>query len=576
MLGLVRWCAIICAVLGAQGLGHAQAPSSYPDRPIRLVVAFPPGGATDTLTRQLTHELGEALGQSVVIENKPGAGGYIAWNYVADSPPDGYTLLMAENAIGISQALHKKATSPFDPLRQYDAIATVATSPLVLAAANNVNVNSVAELIAYSRTVPQKMNYASAGIGTVGHLTFEVFRVASGIEAVHVPYKGGGPAMNDVVAGHVALNMAAIQVAKGLVETGKIKGLAVTGAKRSPVLPNVPTLQEAGVKTADVDLGFWSASSVPRAFRTRSRPSWTRRSRRRSRIRACASAWPSSTSSRPTRRAVPCGRSSRTRSRTGPSSSMRTASSRNEIMRDLFRCCAVACVVLGATGSAPAQSPSSYPDRPIRLVVAFVAGGATDTLARQISNDLKEALGQSVVVENRPEQRLSRVEPCRDVGAGRLHAAARGKRARHQPGAAQEGDLELRSLDAVRRHRRDRDLALGAGRRQQRPRQYGGGACCTLAHGAGEDELCVRRRRQCLASELRGVQGRRRNGSHPHPLQGGGQAIGDVIAGHVPMTISSVQATKSVVEAGRVKALAVTSPARSPALPNVPTMKRPA
>ena len=222
-----------CALLGSAA-AQAQNPQSYPDRPVRLVVAFPPGGATDTLTRQLTQELGEALGQSVVIENKPGAGGYIAWNHVAASDPDGYTLLMAENALGISQALYKRSASPFDPLRQYDAIAAVATSPLVLAAATNVKANTVAELIAYSRTVPQKMNYASAGIGSVSHLNFEVFRVATGIEAVHVPYKGGGPAMNDLIAGHVALNMAAIQVAKGLVETGKIKGLAVTSSERSP------------------------------------------------------------------------------------------------------------------------------------------------------------------------------------------------------------------------------------------------------------------------------------------------------------------------------------------------------
>ena len=222
---MLRWCSIVCALLGAPAVAQAQA--SFPDRPIRLVVAFPPGGATDTLARQITQELGEALGQSVVIENKPGAGGYIAWNHVADSSPDGYTLLMAENAIGISQALYKKATSPFDPMKQYDAIAAVATSPLVLAAANNLMADSVAELIAYARTVPQKINYATAGIGSVSHLTFEVIKAATGIEAVHVPYKGGGPAMNDVIAGHVALNMAAIQVAKGLVETGKIKGLWV-------------------------------------------------------------------------------------------------------------------------------------------------------------------------------------------------------------------------------------------------------------------------------------------------------------------------------------------------------------
>ena len=271
MRNRLRWCSVLCAVLGAAALAQAQSPSSYPDRPIRLVVAFAPGGATDTFARQITQELGEALGQSVLIENKPGAGGYIAWNYVATSDPDGYTLLMAENALGISQALYKKTS--FDPIKQYDAIAALATSPLVLAVANNVKANSVAELIAYSRTLPQKMNYASAGIGSVSHLTTEVLKAATGMEAVHVPYKGGGPAMNDVIAGHVALNMASIQVAKGLVETGKIKGLAVTSAARSPVLPNVPTLTEAGVNTADVDLRFWfgifAPAGIPRVVKAK-------------------------------------------------------------------------------------------------------------------------------------------------------------------------------------------------------------------------------------------------------------------------------------------------------------------
>lgn len=266
MLSLVRLCSIACAVLATPAFAQTQAPSSYPDRPIRLVVAFPPGGATDTLARQITQALGEALGQSVVIENKPGAGGSIAWTHVAAAEPDGYTLLMAENAVGISQALYKKTQSNFDPVKQYDAIALVATSPLVLAVANNVPANSVAELIAYSRTVPQKINYASAGIGSVAHLTFEAVKVGAGMDAVHVAYKGGGPAMNDLIAGHVSINMAAIQVAKGLVETGKIKGLAVTSAKRSPVLPNVPTLKEAGVKTADVDLGFWFGIFGPKGI----------------------------------------------------------------------------------------------------------------------------------------------------------------------------------------------------------------------------------------------------------------------------------------------------------------------
>ena len=261
MFKLVR-CAVAAAAAWA-AISTASAQSSYPDKPIRFIVAFVPGGATDTFARQISNDLQEALGQPVVIENKPGAGGYIAWNHVATSDPDGYTLLMAENALAMSQALYRKMSS-FDPLKQYDAIASVATSPLVLAVANNVPANSVAELIAYSRSLPQKLNYASAGIGSVSHLTFEAIKAATGIETVHVPYKGGGPAMNDVIAGHVAMNMAAIQVAKGLVEAGKIKGLAVTSGERSPVLPNVPTLGEAGVRTADVDLRFWFAMFAPK------------------------------------------------------------------------------------------------------------------------------------------------------------------------------------------------------------------------------------------------------------------------------------------------------------------------
>src|SRR5882757_3773314 len=196
MRDLVRGCAIICAVFGAMlGPARAEDPSAFPDRPIHLVVAFVPGGATDTLTRQLTEDLKEALGQPVIVENRPGANGYLAWNYVASSDPDGYTLLMAENALGISQGLFKKSASAFDPLKQYDAVASVAYSPLTLAVANNVKADTMQELIALSRTVPQKMNYASAGVGSVSHLTWEVIRAGAGVDTVHVPYKGGGQAM---------------------------------------------------------------------------------------------------------------------------------------------------------------------------------------------------------------------------------------------------------------------------------------------------------------------------------------------------------------------------------------------
>jgi tripartite-type tricarboxylate transporter receptor subunit TctC len=266
MLNPFRCCAVACVVLGATGSAAAQNPSSYPDRPIRLVVAFVAGGATDTLARQISNDLKEALGQSVVVENRPGANGYLAWNHVATSEPDGYTLLLAENALGISQALHKKATSSFDPLTQYDAVAAIATSPSALVVANNVPANTVAELVAHSRTVPEKMNFASAGVGSVSHLNFEVFKDAVGMEAIHIPYKGGGQAIGDVIAGHVPMTISSVQATKSVVEAGRIKALAVTSPARSPALPNVPTMKEAGVKPADVELRFWFGIFGPKGM----------------------------------------------------------------------------------------------------------------------------------------------------------------------------------------------------------------------------------------------------------------------------------------------------------------------
>src|SRR6202045_3453826 len=239
---------------------------SYPVRPVRLVVAFVAGGATDTLARLISNDLKEALGQAVVVENRPGANGYLAWNHVAAAEPDGYTLLLAENALAISQALHRKATSSFDPLTQYDPVAGIATSPSALIVANNIPARSVAELVAYSRTVPQKMNYASAGVGSVSHLNFEVFRDAVGMEAIHIPYKGGGQAIADVVAGHVPMTITSVQATKSLVEAGQIKALAVTSIARSPAMPAVPTMAEAGVKGADVELRFWFGLFGPKGM----------------------------------------------------------------------------------------------------------------------------------------------------------------------------------------------------------------------------------------------------------------------------------------------------------------------
>ena len=253
----------VAALPVASHLARAQ---TYPVRPVRLVVAFVPGGATDTLARQISNDLKDALGQAVIVENRPGANGYLAWNYVAAAEPDGHTLLLAENALGISQALYKKAASSFDPLTQYDAVAVLANSPSALIVSNNIPAGTVAELVAYSRTVPGKMNYASAGVGSVSHLNFEVFKEAVGMEAIHIPYKGGGQGIADVVAGHVPMMITSVQATKSLVEAGQIKAFAVTSAARSPAMPAVPTMAEAGVKGADVELRFWFGLFGPKGM----------------------------------------------------------------------------------------------------------------------------------------------------------------------------------------------------------------------------------------------------------------------------------------------------------------------
>jgi tripartite-type tricarboxylate transporter receptor subunit TctC len=262
MLHPVRWCSVVFALLAVSTV--AQAQSTYPDRPIRFVVAFPPGGATDTFFRLISNDLGAALGQSIVIENKGGAGGYIAWQMVAASPPDGYTVLVAENAIGINQALFKKHPSGFNPLTDYDAVGAMGSTPLVWTVANNVPVNSFPEFVAWSKTVPGKFNYGHAGPGSVSHLVPEVILDGAGIQAVPVPFKGGGPAAQAVAGGHVAVVASALPVAKPQMEGNLLKGLFVTSAKRSPSIPNTPTLKELGVKVAEVELEFWWGLFTPK------------------------------------------------------------------------------------------------------------------------------------------------------------------------------------------------------------------------------------------------------------------------------------------------------------------------
>jgi tripartite-type tricarboxylate transporter receptor subunit TctC len=257
--------AVLAALLGAPLVASVRAADEYPSRPIRLAVGFAPGGATDVVARLITGQLGQELGQTIYVENIPGASGFIAWRNIAAAAPDGYSLLMAENAIAIRPGF-KDMTPTFDPLTQLEPVAAVAHSPLALVVAEKVPANTVAELIALSRKTEKKLDYASAGNGSVAQLVWEVVKDGAKIDAVDVPHRGGGPAMAAIISNQVDLIMASTQVAQPQVESKRLKALAVTGKARSPALPNVPTLAEAGVKHADVDLQFWFAVFAPKGL----------------------------------------------------------------------------------------------------------------------------------------------------------------------------------------------------------------------------------------------------------------------------------------------------------------------
>ena len=221
-------------------LAGAQA---WPWKPVKMVVPFAAGGATDVVARLLAQKLTEEWGQSVVIENRVGAGGNIGGDVVAKSPPDGYTLLMASGAIVIAGP-HMYKSLPYDPGRDLVAITNVATGPQVIAVATNVPVKDLAELIAYAKANPKKLNYGSAGIGAQTHLAAENLAHAAGIELTHVPYKGESAALTDLMGGQIQLVTANLSAAIALVRDGKIRALAVTSRERNPQLPDVPAASE--------------------------------------------------------------------------------------------------------------------------------------------------------------------------------------------------------------------------------------------------------------------------------------------------------------------------------------------
>lgn len=249
-----------CALSFAAAPAAAQSPAAgYPNRPVKLVVPFAPGGFTDVVARILGNKLSQSMGQQFVVENKAGAGSTIGTDFVAKAPPDGYTLLMVSSTHVISPWLYKNL--PYDPVKSFAAVGKLVDSPYVLLVHPRVPAKNVQEFIALAKASPEKIHYASSGNGSAQHLMGGLFAAMTGAPIKHVPYKGSSGAANDLVAGIVESSFAGVPNALAQVPQGRLKALAVTTAKRAPQLPDVPTLQEAGV--AGYDASVWLALLAP-------------------------------------------------------------------------------------------------------------------------------------------------------------------------------------------------------------------------------------------------------------------------------------------------------------------------
>jgi tripartite-type tricarboxylate transporter receptor subunit TctC len=253
----------IFAALAFAHLG-AHAQSSYPQKAVRFVVPFAPGGPVDTLARSLAPKFNEAFGQQVIVDNRAGGGSLIGTEMVAKSPPDGYTVLVTSSAMGINPSIYPKM--PYDPVKDFSPVALIAASSLIVVNHPSVPARSIKELIALGKAQPGQMIYASSGAGSAPHLAAELFLSMTGLKMVHVPYKGAAPATIDLIAGHVSLMFNNMLSGVPNVQTGRLRALAVTGAKRTAALPNLPTVAEAGVPGYEATTWYamFTSANTPR------------------------------------------------------------------------------------------------------------------------------------------------------------------------------------------------------------------------------------------------------------------------------------------------------------------------
>lgn len=225
-------------------LSSAAFADDYPNRPVRLIIPFPPGGSNDVVGRLVAKHLSDKLGQQVFVDNRGGAGGTLGTQAAVNATPDGYTLLIVSLAHAVNPALYKLE---YDPIKSFTPISILATGPNVLAVNPDAPFKSVKDLLAMAKEKPGQLDYASAGVGSFQHLGAELFKLEAGVNLVHVPYKGGGPAMQDVIGGHVKIIFSSLVQTTPYIKSGQLRALGTGGAKRSKVLPDVPTIAEAGV-----------------------------------------------------------------------------------------------------------------------------------------------------------------------------------------------------------------------------------------------------------------------------------------------------------------------------------------
>jgi tripartite-type tricarboxylate transporter receptor subunit TctC len=245
--------------MALSGAAHAE----YPDKPITAIVPFPPGGSTDAIARAIGPKITQKLGQPFVVENRPGATGAIGAGMLKRAAPDGYTIMVASIGVyAVNPVLQKSL--PYDPSKDFDLLTVAVRAPNVLVAPPGFAPNNVAELIAYLKKNPEKVTFASSGAGSSDHLTAALFWQQTKTNGIHVPYKGGAPAITDLLGGHADVSFQNINVVLNHIKAGKLKALAVTGDKRAAALPQVPTLTEAGVK--NVDVYSWQAIAAPKGL----------------------------------------------------------------------------------------------------------------------------------------------------------------------------------------------------------------------------------------------------------------------------------------------------------------------